>query len=282
MRFHLLILAVFITLLALGCVSSPPANTSTPTTNTTPPTDIDAYIETLPEPEIGPGEQMLQCGEGHEGEECFEEALEACGRAAAAFWSTSDGQVLDFESAGLDVASLAEGKELCKVRVYVNAESQSAFAGTSATCLLEKNAEGIYDAYDIGPDHCVGTYVDEINRTAATNNPPAQAEPIQVRVITLTTDDDGFRDASNTRITKVPVDEGERIKFVFISSTTNNSFGGQAIKSVGQELFTYPNIAPGASVTTDELVVTQPFTVQTWWPSFQVKKGQFDVFFATK
>ncbi|QQR92300.1 MAG: hypothetical protein IPJ89_04040 [Candidatus Iainarchaeum archaeon] len=170
MRSELVVFGILMAILFLGCVAAP-APIQTPDANAnavvpTPQDDLDQYIENLPDPGSGPGDILQQCGGGYEGEVCFEDALAACNRAVAAFWSTSDGQVLDFESAGLDVTSLAEGKELCKVRVYVNADSTSSFAGTSATCLLEKNAEGVYDVYDIGPDHCVGSYVDQIDRTA--------------------------------------------------------------------------------------------------------------------
>ena len=274
------VLLGFLAILFLGCVSNPsPPSTPAPapsgTVTPAPAEDLDEYINALPLPEPGPGDVLKVCGTGEEAEECFEEVLESCGRASASFWSTSDGQVLDFESSGLDIASLGEGLERCKVRVYVSADSESAFAGTSASCLLEKNAAGIYDVYAVGPDRCAGTYVDEILRTAAT---PAAVQPsTAARVITLTASDDGFSDASNASVTQVTAQAGEKIKFVFISSTTNNSFGGQGIKSVGQSLFNYPHIAPGAQQATDEITVTQNFTVQNWWPNFQVKKGEFQV-----
>lgn len=288
-----LVLAMAAFIIFSGCVTpSPPVSSgnNNSNTNSNPPVgeDIQQIIDDLPTPEPGPGDPLQACGTEADAEECFEDALKECGRATASFWSTSDGQKLDFELSGLDVQSLAQGREWCKVRVYVDADSESSFAGTSAVCLLEKNASGIYEVYDIGPDACTGTYVDEINRTAALpsadgtpnsiTSPPTQTQPPSaVRTITLTASDSGFRDASNTPVTQVQVQNGEKIKFTFISSTSNNSFGGQGIKTTGLNLFSFPNIAPGAQQTTEELTVTQGFVVQTWWPNFQVKKGEFQV-----
>ena len=279
MRFHSVLLVALLAILFLGCVSnsSPPTNTSTapPSTDRE---DLDAYIDSLPDPitTSGPGGLLQVCGNGDEGEECFEDALETCGRATASFWSTSDGQVLDFESAGLDIASLAEGKELCKVRVYVSADSESAFAGTSATCLLEKNESGIYDVYAIGPDYCTGSYVDQINRAAAANAVPvAVSSSPTAKSFTLTANDDGFFDASNARVTEIKVNQGDKVNLIFNSSTTNNSFGGQAIKTVGVDLFSYTNVRAGQQQVVPEFTATESFTVENWWPSFQVKKGSF-------
>lgn len=280
MRFHSVLLFALLVILFLGCVSNtssvPQIDTNTAASGSSTIDSIDGYIQSLPDPEVGPGEFPAQCGGGHEGEECFEEALETCSRATAAFWSTSDGQVLDFESAGLDIASLAEGKELCKVRVYVNADSTSAFAGTSATCLLEKNESGIYDVYEIGPDRCTGSYVDQINRTAAANAVPvAVSSSPTAKSFTLTANDDGFFDTSNARVNEIKVNQGDRVNLIFNSSTTNNSFGGQAIKTVGVDLFSYANVRAGQQQVVPEFTASQSFTVETWWPSFQVRKGSF-------
>jgi hypothetical protein len=127
--------------------------------------DLNAYIQTLPNPLPGPGDVLEVCGTGSDARDCFEGVLAACGRSTASFWSTSDGQVLDFESSGLDIASLGEGIERCKVRIYVSADSESQFAGTSTTCLLPKRGDGTYALASIDSTTCDGTYVDTLNRS---------------------------------------------------------------------------------------------------------------------
>lgn len=261
-----LILSVLSILFLSGCAAPAPA----PINDT--PVIIEETTDLIPTPSgimvppnLGPGPELVLCdvADEHENEECFEEALLQCEHAVASFWKTADGEILNFE-----VLNLTE-EDTCRVRVYVDADSQSAFAGQAATCVLPRE-EGVFDAYAITMETCSGTLVESIQKT-----PPVEAQPSSpsVQSFSFTVDDDGVLGQQTFTVPK-----GSTVELTISVATSNVSFGGATIRGpAGNQntvasIFDTGHIAPGQTATVS-FVANQSFDFAVYWPSSNVQKG---------
>ena len=265
-RFSLVLGIVFLVFLA-GCATAPsPLPQSPVDTGDNPPPALSG-TEAPVQP--GPGPELIFCDseDTHESEECFEDALLQCAHAVASFWKTSDGEVLNFEVLNLTA------EDTCRVRVFVDLNSTSAFAGQSATCVLSRE-EDVFDAYSITTETCSGSFVESIQKTPV-SSPLTQTQPPapSVQPFSFTVDDDGVQGEQTFTIVK-----GNTVQFTITVATSNVSFGGATIRGpAGNQnqvspIFSTGHLAPGQS-TTIEFVPSQSFDFAVYWPSSNVQKG---------
>ncbi len=265
-----------VVLILAGCTS--PSATAPLDTTTNPP--ASNTVETSTTGIVAPGDPIIFCNSQtiEENEECFEEAFETCEKTLGVFWETSDGYSLVFETKGIDAST---GN--CLVRVTAG-DTDSQFYGQSADCSIAKSPasethdEPYFDSYSIGPDTCVGTYIDSIVKSSANTAPPQTPAPSTptLKEFSFSVDDDGVIGTNEFSVNK-----GDTVRLNITVATSNVSFGGAWVRGpAGSKLandsdyiFTTGNVSPGASKTV-EFVANDSFEFGIYWPGSNVLKGK--------
>ncbi len=267
-------------LLFSGCAA--PTNT---TTTPDPITTADPVIpdnQTNVQLDMGPGEPQVTCldEDMEENAECFEKALVTCQRAVGTFWSTSDGFPLAFESFGLTT----DGKCSVRVTVLSDDKTETAFAGTSANCLIEpspaneEHSTAFFDSYLIGPSTCTGTYVDAINTSFAAETPAAEEAPASTsstKEFSIMVSEKGVIGEKTFTVKK-----GDLVKLTITVDVKDVSFNGEQIIAPAQKglkpeeyIFDSDHVKPGQSKTF-EFIAEKSFDFGVYWPGPSVLKGK--------
>lgn len=264
--------------LLMGCVSNPPIHSVSNSDSMS-----DSTTGMMDHPEVN--NPFTDCTHDSEAanEECFEELFMDCSVGTGMFWHTSDNAPLLFESKGLD----SEGK--CQVHVSVSSDAESAFAGQSAECAVEKSpAMGehnapFFDVYSIGPGRCEGPLVDAIRQSADepdstpadTNETMNETPAPAVKTFSFTISEGGVVGQK-----EFVVNAGDTVELTFTVDTHDVSFNGEQVLGPAQKglpadeyVFNTGQILPGKSKTVT-FVADHTFDFGVYWPGPSVLKGK--------